>query len=664
MTVTRRRRSWASVAVVLVVLAASAAFIQARQSASRPYAPPPFRIHEATIADIQSAITSGRTTSTAVVNLYLERIKAYNGACVSQPDGILGVISTIPNAGQINALATLNLRPAARKKWGFSDRTARSVTDAADNDPQLPDALEVAAAQDRHFKDTGRLVGPLHGVVIAVKDQYDTADLHTTAGADAAYANDRPPADSTFVKKLRDAGAIVLAKANMGSPQPRTAFGGTTCNPYDTERSPGVSSAGAGSSVSANLVTCAIGEETGISIRGPARATNVVGIAPTQELVSREGMSGTGVNMRTGPICKTVEDAARLLTVMAGYDARDSMTAFNVGRTPAEPYQTFAKPGRLEGVRIGVVREFMNKTLFTVSDAETIDVVDRALADLRALGATVVDPGPTGALFQGCIKAYAPEAFNVLLTRQLPHLFPVDAAGNPTTDHIATLVDMTLDPTRVPDSLSIRNLGEASAVGESQYRRALYLRKRADAAIKTPEQLAVVSKPIRDERFRGFFEARRNTAPSQAGPVRLVDMSDRMLQRHGFQQVVLACMADMNLDALTYPTTNIPPQKIGAPEEPTVNDRAGYHWTVFGRQGFPGITVPAGFTSKVYDRVPDPASPDGTRMVGPTPARLPVGIDFTGRPFAEPVILRIAAAYTAATKHRSPPPAFGPLNGE
>lgn len=656
-------RSRTLAVVALVAVGASAVLTQARQTAH----PPAFDVYEATIAEIQSAVTGGRITSVQIVDQYLRRIRAYNGTCVSQPDGYLGVISTIPDAGQVNALATLNLRPAARRHWGFGDRLARSQTDGADDDPALPDALEVAAAQDRRFAETGILVGPLHGVVLAIKDQYDTADMRTTAGADAAYADDRPPEDSTFVKKLRAAGAIVLAKANMGSPQPRSAFGGTTCNPYDTERSPGVSSAGAGAAVSTNLVTCAIGEETGISIRGPARATNVVGISPTQELVSREGMSGTGINMRTGPICRTVEDAARVLSVIAGYDARDSMTAFAVGRTPAEPYQRFAAPGRLDGVRIGVVREFMNKALFSVSDEETIDVVDRALADLRGLGAAIVDPGPSGALFQGCIKAYAPEAFNVLLARQLPEQFPVDAAGNPTSDHIATLADMAIDPSLVPDSLSIRTLGETGAVGEGQYRRAIYLRKRGDTAVKTQSQLAAATKAVADERFRGFFEARRGearAAAAPAAPVRQVDMSERMLQRYAFQHVVLACMADQNLDALVYPTTNIPPQKIGAPEEPTVNDRGGYHWTVFGRQGFPGITVPAGFTTKVYDRVPDPASPDGTRLVGPTQARLPIGIDFTGRPFAEPVIVRIAAAYTAATRHREPPAAFGPLSGE
>ena len=129
----------------------------------------------------------------------------------------------------------------------------------------MPDALEVAAAQDRQFKQTGRLVGPLHGVVMAIKDQYDTFDMRTTSGADAQYANDRPPDDATFVKRLLDAGAIVLAKANMAeyaTDGGRSSFGGTFCNPSAPERVPGMSSAGSATSVAANLVTCAIAEET------------------------------------------------------------------------------------------------------------------------------------------------------------------------------------------------------------------------------------------------------------------------------------------------------------------------------------------------------------------------------------------------------------------
>src|SRR5579885_2407092 len=229
-----------------------------------------FHLEEATIADIQNAILTKQITTVELVNLYLKRIKAYNGTCVKEPQGILGAVETIPHAGQLNALSTLNLRPATRKQWGFDDRKARSMTDAVDNNPNMPDALEVAAAQDAQFKKTGKLVGPLHGVVMSFKDQYDTFDMRTTSGADAHYANDRPPDDATFVKRLRDAGAIILGKANLAEyavDGARSSFGGTFCNPYDTEREPGMSSAGSATSVAANLVTCAIGEETVVSIR-------------------------------------------------------------------------------------------------------------------------------------------------------------------------------------------------------------------------------------------------------------------------------------------------------------------------------------------------------------------------------------------------------------
>ncbi len=149
--------------------------------------------------------------------------------------------------------------------------------------------------------------------------------------------------DATFVERLRDAGAIILAKANLGeyaSATPRSSFGGTFCNPYDTERIPRGSSSGSGSAVGANLVTCAIAEESGSSIRGPASAASAVGIAATEELVSRDGMIQIGINTRVGPICRTVEDAAKVLDVIAGYDPKDELTAFTVGRMPSQPYAT------------------------------------------------------------------------------------------------------------------------------------------------------------------------------------------------------------------------------------------------------------------------------------------------------------------------------------
>ena len=326
--------------------------------------------------------------------------------------GILGPITVVERAGKINALITLNLRPARRREWEFDDRRARSMTDAVDDDPGKPDALEVAAAQDAFFASNGRLIGPLHGVVMGIKDQYDTFDMRTTSGADAFYADDRPPRDATFVQRLRDAGAIILAKANMGEYASggvtgvRSSFGGTNCNAYDTQRHPGASSGGSGNSVSANLVTCAIAEETGTSVREPAKNNGVVGLAPTRELVSAHGMMQRGITTRVGPICRTVEDVARILDAYAGFDPRDERTAFSVGRRPVQPYQSFATGGSLDGIRIGVVREYMNKELFTVADHESIEIIEPAIGDLRALGATIVDPGPGGALFQGAVDKY------------------------------------------------------------------------------------------------------------------------------------------------------------------------------------------------------------------------------------------------------------------
>jgi amidase len=586
--------------------------------------------------------------------------------CVVMPDGLLGPISTIPHAGQLNALGTLNLRPATRRAMGFDDHKARSLTDLKDDDPAMPDALEVAAAQDRAFAKTGKLVGPLQGAVFSIKDWYDTADMHSSGGAQAAYANDRPPHDSTFVTRLREAGAIILAKANVGSYQPRSAFGGVVCNPYDTERSPGGSSSGSAVSVSANLVTCSVGEETGTSIRIPSESSNVVGLAPTEELVSRDGMVGAGLTTRVGPICRTVEDAAKVLTVIAGYDPKDPLTSFSVGRIPAQPYQSFAHGQRLDGVRIGVVREFMDKRLFTKTDEETIDIVGQAVADLRGLGATIVDPGPEGALFQPCINKYMPGALNKLFAKQAPKLFPVDAQGKPTTDQVSTLVDMALNPAMVPDVVTIRDFTAQSvnAPGEGKYMRELYVRQRGDAAIKTTQDMVKKTKPLNDPQYTAITRLGGVGGGGGSGEAMELNMADRMLQRFAFQETILQCMGELHVDALVYPTRNIPPMKIEQPDEPSVNGRAVFSWVVFGQQGFPTITVPAGFTTHVYDRVLDSSSADGTRLVGPTPAKLPVGVDFAARPFDEPLLFKITSAYAAATKHRMPPSEFGPLPNE
>src|SRR3982074_2535452 len=178
----------------VAILAMIASGVSARGTPRAPPAPhtATFQLEEATIERIQSAILKGDLTSTRVVQLYLKRIKAYDGPCANQPEGLTGPFTTIKHAGQLNALITVNLRPANRVALGLGARKARSMTDSADTNPEMPDALEVAAAQDAYFRATGKLVGPLHGIVFAVKDWYDTFDMRTTAGADAAYANDRP----------------------------------------------------------------------------------------------------------------------------------------------------------------------------------------------------------------------------------------------------------------------------------------------------------------------------------------------------------------------------------------------------------------------------------------------------------------------------------------
>src|SRR5580765_4612074 len=632
-----RRRAFGVVVTVLLA-GASAGDAQSRRA---------FDVHEATIADIQRALQSKRVTTVGIVEQYLQRIKAYNGTCVNQPQGILGPVTTIAHAGQINALSTLNLRPAARERWGFDARKARSMTDRADSAPDMPDALETAAAQDREFARTGRLVGPLHGVVIAIKDQYDTKDMRTTSGGDAQYANDRPPDDATFVAKLRAAGAIILAKANLAEyavDGARSAFGGTFCNPYDTEREPGMSSAGSGTAVAANLVTCAIGEETVVSVRWPAAVNSIVGLAPTKELVSTDGMIGAGLNMRVGPMCRTVADTARILDAIAGYDPKDPYTAASVGRMPSTSYLDATNTRSLTGLRIGVVREYLNRKLLAQADAESVDLVERAIDVLKKLGATVVDPGPDGALFQQCITGAAPELLSSAFTSQ----YRTDG------DQIAALVDLRANPSRVPDALTLRTLGGGfNVTGEDKYMINRYLRERGDANITTTADLIAKGTYYENPNFPN-----RRAAREQAERATTLDTSVRMHTRFALQTLLMNCMAEQRLDALVAPMSTVPPRKLLAPREPASNGRNAIGWSMFGQQGFPVIDVPAGFTAAVWDRE---RSGSETRLVGPIAAKLPVGVDFIARPFGEPLLFRIAAAYEAATKNRRPPEGFGPL---
>ncbi len=371
-------------------------------------------------------------------------------------------------------------------------------------------------------------------------------------------------------------------------------------------------------------------------------------------------MIAAALNTRVGPLCRTVKDAARVLEVIAGYDPKDEFTAFSVGRLPSEPYRSFANEKTLNGIRIGVIREHMDKKLFNEADAETIDITERAVGDLKRIGATIVDPGEGGALLQSCVDKYLPLYRNKVFIDQHPDLFPADASGKPTTDRVSQLVDMFEDPSRVPKGTTVRNLGAASNNGMTKFMINRYLKERGDKNIKSVKDLIDKSKFYRDIRpDAGFID--RKAALQEIDASMTLDLANIFQDRFANQQIVLQCMAEQNLDALVSPSGNIPAYILGNPIEPTLEGRTNSVWGILGQHGIPTLSVPAGFTTHVFDRVRDPKARDGSRLIGPVPAKLPVGIMFFGRPFSEPTLLKIASAYEAATKHRIPPPDFGPV---
>ncbi len=261
-----------------------------------------FAFEEATIAGIHTAFASGALTCRQLVTDYLARIEAYDD------DG-----------PALNAILTVNQR-----------------------------ALEIAAEMDAGFASDRSGVGPLHCVPVVLKDNYDTADLPTTGGS-VTLAESVPPDDAFVVRRLREAGALVLAKANMTElargGTTVSSLGGQTRNPYDLTRTPGGSSGGTGAAIAANFAAIGTGSDTGQSIRSPASAGSLVGLRPTRGLLSRDGIIPVSTTQdAAGPITRTVEDAARMLDVMAGYDPNDPITAFSLDKIP-ESYTHSLDPG-------------------------------------------------------------------------------------------------------------------------------------------------------------------------------------------------------------------------------------------------------------------------------------------------------------------------------
>jgi len=254
-----------------------------------------------------------------------------------------------------------------------------------------PDARAIAAALDRSTAPRGAL----HGIPVLLKDNVDTGDrLHTTAGS-LALLDSRPARDAFIVRRLRASGAVILGKTNLSewanfrskrSVSGWSARGGLTLNPYDRGRNACGSSSGSGTAIAADLAVVAVGSETDGSIICPSSVAGLVGIKPTVGLVSRSGIIPiSAVQDTAGPMARTVADAAALLGVLAGYDPEDPATAPLKDR-PAVDYTKFLDARSLQGARIGVMRR-------SAGFHEDVDAAfERALAALRAAGATLVDP--------------------------------------------------------------------------------------------------------------------------------------------------------------------------------------------------------------------------------------------------------------------------------
>jgi hypothetical protein len=247
---------------------------------------------------------------------------------------------------------------------------------------------------------------------------------------------------------------------------------------------------------------------------------------------------------------------------------------------------------------------------------------------------------------------------NKLFTQQFPQEFAAD------TDPVPKLVDLMADPTQVPKGPNIRNLGPAPETGEGKFYLDQYLKQRGDANIKTIEDLMNKAQFFTDLRPGSDFTSYKEQL-ARTNAAKELDLAALFQNRLAYQTIVLQCMASMQLDAVTYGSGIGVAPVLGSPYEPSKNNspNANSIWGVIAANGFPSLNVPAGYTTVVYDRVRDSAAPDGSRLVGPTPAKLPVSITFLARPFDEPLLLKIGSAYEAATHHRVPPPGFGPVSG-
>ncbi|MDE3152885.1 MAG: amidase [Gemmatimonadota bacterium] len=458
------------------------------QQSSAPVAPPPFHVVEASIADVHAALAAGRITCRELAQRYLDRIQAYD-----------------KNGPAINAIITVN-----------------------------PDALAVADSLDGAAMH-GAKPGPLHCIPVIVKDNYQTRGLQTTGGS-LAFKGFKPDCDAFVVARLREAGAIVLAKSNMAelafSPYETVSsiLPGYTHNPYELDRVTAGSSGGTAAAVAASMGTVGLGTDTGNSIRGPSSHQALVGIRPTMGLTSRAGVVPLflGADV-TGPMARTVADAVAVLQAIAGPDPDDPVTLASKGHVSPNYASALVRDG-LRGARIGVLHQAYDTPTL---DPEIRGIFERALDDLRRQGATIIDP---------------------VAVPDLQRITRIARGGCNTFKRDFNRYLATLGP-----NAPVKSLAEL---------------------IKTRKYHPSIEVRLKDA------EAVEDTTDANPG----CQATDRM--RAALRSAVTQLMDSMHLDAMVYPTWSNPPRLIGDLNTPPGDNNQFFSPYT----GFPAITVPMGYS--------------------------------------------------------------------
>jgi len=737
---------------------------------------PGFSVVEATIESTQAAITAGEVTCTQVVQQYIDRAAAYNGTCtalltedgaeiaesfgyvragepISFPtqtvpastvfpdldryEGLpldygrmelsasnpevytqAGMRVGMPNAGQINALETLNIR-------GERSQTCAGPFDAhPDTGPlpdgapeeceafrQLPDALEMAAMYDEMYGANPPLDDmPLYCAVAVLKDPYDTLDMRSTSNSDVAFAMDAPPFDSPMADRLRDAGAIIYGKttahefnAGPGNPggeaasqsnwvsgqQAVSAWSGQACNPYDTTRVPRGSSSGVGAAIGANLAMIGVCEQTAASCQGPASRNGSALMLPSQGLFP--GMGGIGNQTfidRPGVITRTLEDGARVLAAVADSPAGQYYPgqpfALPSALIPDESYTSFIvspetleeNPRPLEGVTIAIFREYMrHQTPNHVAISDQINT--EILTVLRdQLGADLIevihpdypdDPDIPNADF----------TFSDALGRILPVLMPeifarTDADGEPLfavegwdVTSPEYLYALSIGEAPFPADIRLTNYAnfgalECEACGNFVTGINAYLMARGDAVV-TDWAAWVANARFRDDSSRAGAE--NWVAFDADAAATAANRADALLRSTIGRMALQMMMAENGIDLFVHPENTVPTPRI---QGPNVGTNSFESITPFLQ--IPRIVVPAGMNDIIYEPVfvlneegtNFTASVDGveqTTMEHP----MPIAITFFANQGDEPLLIEVGTAYEAATGYRTMPPDFGPL---